>query len=358
MIQDSFLKSFRETKSPFITNPYRFAAGDVGGWVELGRTTLGSAGASIDVTSLADKRYYMTLVNMPVSGSNVQPRLRLNADSDSNYAMRTSQDGGGDGTSESSSGIIAPDGIYTGNIGFEVFYSANLPTKEKLIQRWHASNRPSTGAGTAPTRKEQVAKWVNTNNAIDQFEINSVSNTFASGAEMVVLGWDPSDTHTNNFWEELYSGSGNAGLDTGLAGFTAKKYLWIQVYMEGMASAGNVQMVINGADASGNYAIRYSQNGTGDGQITSRNDNLIHVGFGGETEINGFKNIFMINDGTNEKMGICHGVMEGGTGAGNDPLRDEIVFKDANTTQATDIEVRRASGSFGDKSWLKIWGAD
>jgi hypothetical protein len=28
--------------APFITNPYRFAeAGEVGGWVELGRTTLG-----------------------------------------------------------------------------------------------------------------------------------------------------------------------------------------------------------------------------------------------------------------------------------------------------------------------------
>jgi hypothetical protein len=37
------------------------AAGGVGGWVELGRTTLGSNGTTIDITSLADKRYYMVL---------------------------------------------------------------------------------------------------------------------------------------------------------------------------------------------------------------------------------------------------------------------------------------------------------
>ena len=63
MIQDSFLKSFRETKSPFITNPYRHVSGAVGGWVELGRTTLGSAADTISVASLADKRYLMILRN-------------------------------------------------------------------------------------------------------------------------------------------------------------------------------------------------------------------------------------------------------------------------------------------------------
>ena len=27
----------------------------------------------------------------------------------------------------------------------------------------------------------------------------------SSGTEVVVLGWDPTDTHTDNFWEELGS---------------------------------------------------------------------------------------------------------------------------------------------------------
>ena len=29
------------------------------------------------------------------------------------------------------------------------------------------------------------------------------SGSWASSSEMVVLGWDESDTHTTNFWQEL-----------------------------------------------------------------------------------------------------------------------------------------------------------
>jgi hypothetical protein len=54
------MKSLEPSQSPFIMNPFRFGGGGVGGWVELGRTTLGSAGDSISVASLPDKRYYMT----------------------------------------------------------------------------------------------------------------------------------------------------------------------------------------------------------------------------------------------------------------------------------------------------------
>ena len=39
------------------TTGFNTVAAVAGGWKELGRTTLGSAGDIIDVTSLADKRY-------------------------------------------------------------------------------------------------------------------------------------------------------------------------------------------------------------------------------------------------------------------------------------------------------------
>jgi hypothetical protein len=53
------------------------AAGGVGGWVELGRTTLGSAGDTITVSSLADKRYYMVLMMQQGSGGNGSTTFRL-----------------------------------------------------------------------------------------------------------------------------------------------------------------------------------------------------------------------------------------------------------------------------------------
>jgi hypothetical protein len=71
------------------------AAGGVGGWVELGRTTLGSDNATIDVTSLADKRYLMVLTEGKTSSTNADFALRFNADTGSNYASRQKWDGGG-----------------------------------------------------------------------------------------------------------------------------------------------------------------------------------------------------------------------------------------------------------------------
>ena len=54
-----------------------------GGWVELGRTTLGSTTSTIDVASLDDKRYLMILNDIQPSGA-VDGMMRLNNDSGSN----------------------------------------------------------------------------------------------------------------------------------------------------------------------------------------------------------------------------------------------------------------------------------
>jgi len=351
---------YKTLNSGFIINPYRYVAGgDVGGWIEDQRTTLGSAGASIDVTSINDKRYYQTLAFMPVSGSNVQPRLRFNADSGNNYASRISEDGGSDGTSTSTSAIIAPNGIFTGNMGFESFYTSNLSSKEKLVQRWHVSNRPSTGAGTAPTRKEQVGKWANTADAIDQMEMNSVSNTFASGAEMVVLEWDPADTHTTNFWEELASVDLSGGAaDTISSSFTAKKYLWVQGYLEA-SGAIDVTMRLGSTslDTGSNYAHRVSDDGSADGTSGSRTS----VGWNtGSPSTPIFVNCFIINNASNEKLFHGVGMVQGTAGASTAPNRRELAGKWANTSNQADILgfVNIGAGDFGTNSLLRVWGSD
>ena len=161
----------------------------VGGWVELARTTLGSAGNTINVSSLPDKRYYMVLTNILQNG-NYNFRVRMNGDSGSNYSYRESADGASDTTSTSTDLINFTADSNTTDC-FNVGYAANLSSKEKLWQSWLV-NEEVVGAGTAPYRGETVGKHAQTSNPISQFNIfnNYGSSKFASGSECVVLGLD------------------------------------------------------------------------------------------------------------------------------------------------------------------------
>ena len=71
------------------------AAAAVGGWVELGRTTLGSPNDQINVSGLSDKRYYMVLTSIQNNGQ-IIAGFRLNGDTAGNYAFRNSINGGAD----------------------------------------------------------------------------------------------------------------------------------------------------------------------------------------------------------------------------------------------------------------------
>jgi hypothetical protein len=351
MIRDSFLKSFRETKSPFITNPYRFAADEaVGGWTELARTTLGSAGDDITVGSLSDKRYYMVLVDGKTTGG-IDPALRLNADTGSNYANRRSENGGTDATNTSLDRMALYSALDTPY--FQVGYLANLAIKEKLFQG-HLVGRNTAGAGNAPTRAEFVGKHAQTSNPISSVtQRNNGTGDHSIGAEVVVLGWDPADTHTTNFWEELASVSGTS-LDTGVSGFAAKKYLWIQTYIGTPTALANHSFIFNG-DTGSNYAVRYQIDGSGEGTDAPRGDALIpHQGGASETGI--FANTFIINNSANEKLIISHEVVEKGAGAAAVPARYEHAGKWANTSaQITDIAL---TGTYGATSEMRVWGSD
>jgi hypothetical protein len=326
-------------------------AGAVGGWVELGRTTLGSDNTLLTVASLPDKRYYMILGDHSQAGSSI----RLNGDTGTSYAVRRNPNGTGDSTNANrSSGGFITDSRSTPH--FNVTYLSNLSSKEKLWQNQNVY-QSTAGAGTAPLREEGVGKWANTSNAVDEFAYLAWASTYQTGDEVVVLGWDPADTHTTNFWEELYSGSGTAGMDTGVAGFTAKKYLWVQAYLTNMTDAGQVGTVMNG-DSGANYAMRRSANGGADQTLTSRTDAINYWSMGSSTEDEGFLNMFIINNSANEKLAIGHWNVVQTQGAGTAPDRQENVFKWSNTSaQITDLEIL-TSGTLGANSQLKIWGSD
>ena len=325
----------------------------VGGWVEVGRFTASGAVSSMPVTSLSDKRYYMYLSHY-TSNADGQ-RIEINSDTGSNYSQRFSTNGASDSTGINQSNIVAGYGG-SGLEEFNVGYIANKSDKEKLTQTF-ASSYGASGAGTAPNRRECTGKWANTSAAISSFDFKPATSTFQSGAEVVVLGWDPTDTHTTNFWEELASvTTTGAGTSISSGTFTAKKYLWIQAFIP--AANHNFNLQFNG-DTGSNYAKRRSEIGGADSTSTSQD--RMTIGSYGSTSSD-FYNIFMVNNSANEKLAIIHNVNRNTAGAGNAPYRSEFVGKWANTSaQITSVNVLQqsgGSGSFDTGSILKVWGSN
>ena len=332
-------------------------SGSVGGWVELGRTTLGSAGDSIDVTGLADKRYLMVLIDEQSSGE-TYGRMRFNDDSGSNYAARYNTNGASETTLTPFASCVNYATPTANDVKFSVNYIANLSGKEKLVITPDSVGSSTAGAGNAPTRREAVSKWVNTSSVISQVNIdNGTTGDFTSGSECVVLGWDPDDTHTSNFWEELASVElSSAGDEISSGTITAKKYLWLQWHTK--RAGAEIENRINfNNDTGSNYSRRSSVNGASD--ATAGNQSRIEA-WSSKTSSSYFYNMFIINNSSNEKLCIAHNSEVTSTGAGNAPARVEFVAKWANTSsQITEIDIiNNGSGSFDTGSILKVWGAD
>ena len=197
---------FLTSGNDYLTSAELFNAitGVEGGWKEVGRTTLGSSSSTITVSSLPDKKYYMALCEFQADAvGGTDSAFRFNSDSGSNYATRYSSNGGADNTA------INQDDFYSNQSGgsrdeFQVGYFSNLAGKEKLGITY-VTHHGSSGAGTAPVRNEVVGKWANTTDSINSIQTYFSDGGAQAGDELVVLGWDPTDTHTDNFWEELAS---------------------------------------------------------------------------------------------------------------------------------------------------------
>ena len=339
----------------------------VGGWKELARTTLDSAADTITVSSLPDKRYYTVLTNIIGSGS-TWCDARLNSDTGSNYALRKSLNGASDTTSINQSSFLIPPNTFTSSY-FMTAYISNLASKEKLGIE-NCVDGSTAGAGTAPERYEGVAKWTNTADSISSFSRrNDYTGSFDTGSEIVVLGWDPDDTHTTNFWEELVDTSWSSGSSVETSAFATKKYLWYQGWfktggsMSGSYSA--LQVGSGGTISTSGYTERYSINGAGDATEINKSNMYGLVGQGNDgsgnelTYINGF----IINNSANEKLLISDAVgfnPTTGSGTGSEPNRTQGVGKWVTTgSQINKMKILSAAGS---GAWvggqLKVWGSD
>jgi hypothetical protein len=332
---------------------------NVGGWKEIDRMTLGSVGDTITVSSLDNKKYYMVLGDKQPSGT-ADFNWRVgngSADPNNNYSRRQSSNGGTDTYNEGYNRMFADNGG-SSTPSFQVGYFVNISGKQKL-NITHSVSQGTAGAGTEPTRRESVNKWNNTSNPINVIQgVNVEGGDFAIGSEVVVLGWDPTDTHTDNFWEELYSNelsTDNQNFDTST--ISAKKYLWLQFYQKG--HTGNSYLKFNNDTG---YSRTHSINGAADANPVTSQSQLTNVLTGGTGDSQTFTNMFIINTSAKDKLMIYETTFNasGNTGVSNAPQHIKGACKWGNTSeQITSIQVTDNGGAgFDTGSFLKIWGHD
>jgi len=155
-------------------------------WAKEGSDTLESANSALEVTS-NDLKFNVILSHHFADSGSMQQLLRFNDSSATDYAYRRSENGGGDTTGTNATFIggfhpQSPD-------GFVVCYVSNISGKEKLALCWGVGNA-TTGAGTAPSRREVVGKYDITT-SLTQFDLDvSVASNFDTDSDLSALGTD------------------------------------------------------------------------------------------------------------------------------------------------------------------------
>ncbi len=334
-----------------LINPYRFAAAAAGlHWQELGRTTLSGTSDTIDVTSLTAKPYMMVLGHTLNSGS-TNIFSRNNGDSGSNYAENGSINGGTNYTQTSQAQLDLSGGGESKPM-FVVQNIMNISDQEKLII--NHTNNCATGAANAPNRIELAGKWANTSSSISSISFNNTSSgSYDTGSEVVVLGYDPADTEGGSVWEELADVDWTSGATLDSGTFTAKKYLYFEIYFD-QASGSNDPWLQFNSDTGRNYAWRMSTNSATDVTYGSQSYGVNITGITVPRLYSGY----IINKSDKEKLCILHSVRTAAGGAGTAPDREEAVFKWANTSaQITQIEINAQTGNLSTGN-IKVWGFD
>ena len=328
------------------------------GWKQVGKFTLGSSANQIDVSSIPDKRYYMVLTHIKDSGqANVRYRFGSSGsiDTSTNYAFRR-WDNGSASTSHTTSSLLMT-GDQADDDKFHVMFASNLLNRNKLFEILYAERGDNLSAANVPRASKGIGKWTETD-PLDTLRVyDSVgTGSYNSGSEVVVLGWDPDDTHTDNFWQELanvnLSGGANSNLSSGT--ISAKKYLWVQYYAQTSASA-DIKFTFNNS-TSGYCDMRQINDSAYTGKINQDN----WEDEGGLSANRGiFVNMFIINNANSVKLGIVNSVRDMGGSAGTQPQKRHWVGKWTETTdQITEIDLTASSGNLQSVSELRVWGAD
>ena len=158
-------------------------------WAKAGSETLGTAGDVITSGTITASKFNQILSSDLASGA-LSTQVVFNSDTGSNYAYRNSWDGTSDGTGVNNANVQQWDGNNGSSTPqFVVSYVCNIDGEEKLGM-YNAVDQSTTGAGTAPHRREVVYKYTGTSQ-ITKIDINnSGAGSFDTSSNLSVLGSD------------------------------------------------------------------------------------------------------------------------------------------------------------------------
>ena len=335
-----------------------------GGWKFLGRAVAPSSGTStLSVSGFDDKRYYMILGDIKATGGDTVSHIRVNSDGAGNYALRREKDNVQETPSTSTNRLFSTHNSKTADTRFIQGYISNKSDKEKLGLFNVVENGTDGSTTNDLSRIDGVGKHAPSSlSVLNEIRLfNDEAGSFAEDSELVVLGWDPADTHTDNFWTQLDSFNGtNATTMTGNA-FTAKKYLWIQGFLKAtsgtitpllkLGSGGTVDYTATG------YSLKYQFNNL---SPVAMNNTTAGLGFFYTTNGSAdgiFFNTFIVNKSGSDKLCMSH-INDGS--ATPDRTRLTSKWSPTSNPQANIVGVGQWSGSgtFSTDSIIKVWGSD
>ena len=333
-----------------LINPFRFAA-DESSWVELGRSAV-SSGSDIDVTVTA--RDNMMVIEHIVASGNIDQGMHFNDDGggggSSNYAWRVRRDGSVTGQGINTYRFNTEESYPV--TALEIYYLQHTNGQDK-ITRWYDTQANGTGATNIPVTCEGVGKWGITSDITKVSFTNIDSGSYASGSEVIVLGYDNDEAAGGTpFWEELASVElGGAG-DLSSGTITAKKNLWLQIYSTTGTSADDLLRF--NSDTGTNYTDRRRTDNASEATATSQTSILNTMNNNATTPA--FGNYFIQNILGQEKLVSGFINQQLTAGATNPASRIEVSGKWVNTSaQITNITL---GGTIGAGSIMKVWGAD
>lgn len=148
-------------------------------------STLSGTSDTITISDLIAKKFGVILLHYISSGT-CNSQMRFNGDSTNEYSNRQSDDNAADGTQTSTTGLTdagTPVADY-----FSVNYLCDISGEEKLIIQFQI-DPTATGAGTAPSRREQVSKHVPSESTITSVSVvNDGAGDFAVGSNLIIIG--------------------------------------------------------------------------------------------------------------------------------------------------------------------------